>query len=185
VIHPDSRLPKHWRSRRIPFRLHYGIGFHFFVDSNIAEVLAITWSTTLVLFDLHSKKNSNISPPRDQESIKSTHFQAKRTDSTRNPSNFNNSRQITNGLPKIQVIIINIAERVHFRKLEAEYGSWRTTTVETERILQEIQVILTSEARLHFPQNERILQEIQVILTINRREKVHFHKTNEFCRKSK
>jgi hypothetical protein len=32
--------------------------------------------------------------------------------------------------------------------LEAETGSWRTTTVETERILQEIQVILTSEAPL-------------------------------------
>jgi hypothetical protein len=32
--------------------------------------------------------------------------------------------------------------------LEAKTGSWRTTTVETERILQEIQVILTSEAPL-------------------------------------
>jgi hypothetical protein len=101
LIHPDSRLPKHWRSRRIPFRLHHGKGFHFFVDIIIAEVLALTWSTTLVLFDLHSKKNSNISPPRDRESIKST-----------------NSRQNERITQDIQVILTN-SRQYQFRETES------------------------------------------------------------------
>jgi hypothetical protein len=94
----------------------------------------------MVLFDLHSKEKSQHHHHRETESQLNQQFPGNKVSESQYITNIQaniiqtkNNERITQ---EIQVIIIKIAEKGLFRKLEAETGSWRPKEGVGRRILK-------------------------------------------------